>query len=228
MAIEDFQFKNLVELTDREIQLVLREIDFRDLSIALIRARKGLKDRIFSNMSSRVGTMLTEEIEAKRGALKEEVEGSRERIVKTVHKLMKKGQAGWPRSSKELVKRKPLGKDYLAMKRALKKLIQKPISDLSQIEITRMFTSFGEVARKEGILELAKFESVMKDDFISTGVRLAVDGTEPELIQDILQKWMQSLMHDHEVKFQKVIAGMLSVQSGDNPRITEQKLNVMY
>ena len=66
------------------------------------------------------------------------------------------------------------------------------------------------------------------DKFLAAGLRLAVDGTEPELVQAILGTWMSSLIHEHEVKYRKVMEGIMSIQSGDNPRIVEQKMNVLY
>ena len=55
-----------------------------------------------------------------------------------------------------------------------------------------------------------------------------MDGTEPDLIMDILETWLQSLENEYKRKHQKVIEGIMSIQSGDNPRIVEHKLSVIY
>ena len=57
-------FEDLVNLTDREIQRILREVDSKDLAVALIGGSDDLKDRIFSNVSERVGAMILEEMES--------------------------------------------------------------------------------------------------------------------------------------------------------------------
>ena len=91
-----------------------------------------------------------------------------------------------------------------------------------------MFVGLAEIARREGILALDEMVQGAGDAFLTKAVRLAVDGTEPELIQAILGTWMESLLHEQDVKFRKVLEGIMSIQSGDNPRIVEQKLNVLY
>jgi chemotaxis protein MotA len=85
-----------------------------------------------------------------------------------------------------------------------------------------------EKARKEGILALESVGQGMAEPFIKDAVQLAVDGTEPDLIIDIMKTWMNSLMHEHETKYKKVIEAIMAIQSGDNPRIIEHKLEVIF
>jgi flagellar motor switch protein FliG len=58
-----FVFDDIANLTDREIQLILREVDSKDLSTALKGATDEMKDRIFTNVSERVATMMKEEMD---------------------------------------------------------------------------------------------------------------------------------------------------------------------
>ncbi|MDP8242784.1 MAG: motility protein A [Candidatus Hinthialibacter antarcticus] len=58
---------------------------------------------------------------------------------------------------------------------------------LSPLDTVSTLVSFAERARREGILALEGSMDEIEDDFIGTGLRLAVDGVEPELIKDILQ-----------------------------------------
>ena len=58
-----FVFSDLVKLTDREIQVLLKEVDQKDLIIALKAADQDLKDRILANMSDRVRSFVEEEME---------------------------------------------------------------------------------------------------------------------------------------------------------------------
>lgn len=54
------------------------------------------------------------------------------------------------------------------------------------IDTVTLLVSFAERARREGILALENSMDEITDDFIRSGLRLAVDGVEPELIKDIL------------------------------------------
>lgn len=168
-------------------------------------------------------------------------------------------------------------------------------------ELIEKIVGFAETARREGILALEQAVQEVDDAFMGAGIRLAVDGTEPELIQTILETELSFVDERHksgagifeymgttspafgmvgtlvglvimlknlddpsaigpgmalalittfygavtanlvfipiagklkvrsaEESLQKrmIMEGIMSIQSGDNPRIVEQKLNV--
>lgn len=86
-----FVFEDLVNLTDRDIQLILREVDQNILSLALRGASDELKDRIFGNLSQRVATMLKEEMEFQGPARMSEIEEKQLEVIQTVKKLEEGG-----------------------------------------------------------------------------------------------------------------------------------------
>ena len=63
-----------------------------------------------------------------------------------------------------------------------------------------MFGGLAEIARREGILALDSMAQKRSDEFMAYGIRLAVDGTEPEFIQAILETWLTSLVREQEMK----------------------------
>jgi chemotaxis protein MotA len=54
------------------------------------------------------------------------------------------------------------------------------------VQTIKQLVEFAEQARREGILALEARAMEIEDDFLKKGIQLAVDGTEPELIKDIL------------------------------------------
>lgn len=56
----------------------------------------------------------------------------------------------------------------------------------SPMEAIRRLVEFAEKARREGILSLENVLHEVDDEFLRNGIRLAVDGVEPDLIKDIL------------------------------------------
>ncbi|HJN30407.1 MAG TPA: MotA/TolQ/ExbB proton channel family protein, partial [Candidatus Latescibacteria bacterium] len=74
-------------------------------------------------------------------------------------------------------------------------------------EIIERIVGFAETARREGILSLEAAIEEGDDPFLSTGVRLAVDGTEPGLIMDILETELQFVEERHK-QGQEIIANM--------------------
>ena len=65
-------------------------------------------------------------------------------------------------------------------------------------ELIEKIVGFAETARREGILALEQAVEEADDQFLSQGVRLAVDGTEPDLIMDILETELQFIEERHK------------------------------
>lgn len=69
---------------------------------------------------------------------------------------------------------------------------------ITPVEIIRQLVDFAEQARREGILALEAHAAEIKDDFLKKGIQLAVDGTEPDLIKDILSTEIAFTESRHE------------------------------
>lgn len=54
-------------------------------------------------------------------------------------------------------------------------------------EISAQIISMSEVARKDGLLALEEHTEGIENEMLKKGVRLVVDGTDPELVRDILE-----------------------------------------
>jgi flagellar motor switch protein FliG len=89
---EMFVFDNLIDIDDRGIQLVLREVQSESLIVALKGASEELREKIFRNMSSRAAEMLREDLESKGPVRLSEVEGEQKEILKLVRRLADEGQ----------------------------------------------------------------------------------------------------------------------------------------
>lgn len=87
-----FVFDNLMDLDDRAIQLLLREVQSESLIVALKGADPALREKIFKNMSNRAAEMLREDLEAKGPVRLSEVEAEQREILKIVRRLADEGQ----------------------------------------------------------------------------------------------------------------------------------------
>ena len=58
--------------------------------------------------------------------------------------------------------------------------------------------SYAEVARRDGILSLENVANEIEDPFVVGGIRMAVDGTDPELIKQIMESELESVAARHE------------------------------
>jgi flagellar motor switch protein FliG len=86
-----FTFEDVVKLDDRSIQMVLKEVDQKDLAIALRGVSEDVRARIFSNMSERGAELLKEEIEFQPPQRRRVIEEAQGRIVGSVRRLEEAG-----------------------------------------------------------------------------------------------------------------------------------------
>jgi len=86
-----FVFGDIVMLDDRGIQLVLREVETKDLGLALKGSNPEVAQKITANMSSRAGQMLKDDMEFMGPVRLRDVEDAQQRIVKVIRKLEESG-----------------------------------------------------------------------------------------------------------------------------------------
>ena len=66
------------------------------------------------------------------------------------------------------------------------------------VEVIRLLVRFAERARREGLLTLEAEAQRIQDPFLEKGVRLAIDGTDPEVLRDILTTEVHFLQSRHK------------------------------
>ena len=87
-----FVFDDISKLTNEEIGLLMREVDNKDITIALKSASEDLKEQMLQNVSERVRQTITEEMEFLGPMRLSEVEEVQLRIVQQVRQLEEQGQ----------------------------------------------------------------------------------------------------------------------------------------
>ena len=87
-----FTFQDLVNLSDRDIQTFLREVDTSRLSVALKGAAAAVRDKILKNMSSRAAQMLSDDIGAMGPVKLADVELAQGELVKVAFTLAEQGR----------------------------------------------------------------------------------------------------------------------------------------
>jgi len=87
-----FVFDDLILLDDRGVQRLLKEVETKDLAIAMKAASEEVKNKIFANVSERVAVLVKEEMEFMGPMRLSDVEAAQQRIVETVRRLEDEGQ----------------------------------------------------------------------------------------------------------------------------------------
>jgi len=89
---EMFVFENILDIEDRGIQLLLREVQSETLITAMKGATPELREKFFKNMSSRAADMMREDLESKGPVRLSEVEANQKEILQIVRRLADEGQ----------------------------------------------------------------------------------------------------------------------------------------
>jgi flagellar motor switch protein FliG len=98
-----FVFEDLTLLADNFIQRVLREVNSKDLALAMRGANEEANARIYKNMSKRAADMLKEEIEFMGPVRLREVEQAQQKIVSVIRKLDESGEIIISRGGEDVI-----------------------------------------------------------------------------------------------------------------------------
>lgn len=93
-SIEDlmFVFENIIDIDDRGMQALLREISTDSLVIALKGANADIKQKFINNMSKRAAEMLVEDLETKGPVKLSDVEAAQKEILAVVRRMADAGE----------------------------------------------------------------------------------------------------------------------------------------
>ncbi len=87
-----FIFDDLLKIDDRGIQALLKEVQSESLVIALKGAAPELREKVFTNMSTRAAETLREDLESRGPVRVSEVEAEQKEMLKIVRRLADEGQ----------------------------------------------------------------------------------------------------------------------------------------
>ncbi|MCD6139070.1 MAG: flagellar motor switch protein FliG [Deltaproteobacteria bacterium] len=87
-----FIFEDLVKVDDRSMREILKQVEMQQLTVALKTASEEMKEKIFSNLSERAGSMLREDMEVMGPVRLAEVEQAQQNIIKAARQLEAEGK----------------------------------------------------------------------------------------------------------------------------------------
>ena len=85
-------WEDIPQVTDRSMQEALRGIDSKKLALALVKADEIIIKKIRSNISERAAAAIDEETSLMSAPKKDDIEQSRNEVVKTLAEMNEKGQ----------------------------------------------------------------------------------------------------------------------------------------
>lgn len=98
-----FVFEDLIQLPDNFIQRVLKEVNSKDLVLAMRGANEEVNTRIYKNMSKRAAEMIKEEMEIMGPVRLKEVEKAQQKVVTIIRKLDESGEIIISRGGEDVI-----------------------------------------------------------------------------------------------------------------------------
>jgi len=96
-----FVFEDILGLDDRSLQRVLRDVDMKDVALALKGASEALREKFFKNLSKRAVEMLKEDMEYMGPVRVRDVEDAQQKIVNVIRALEEAGEIVIARGGEE-------------------------------------------------------------------------------------------------------------------------------
>lgn len=226
-AVVEADFAVLAHLRDRDAQVLLREVEQKDLVIALKGAPEAVQTKFLSHMSARVSSFIRSELELLNDLGQEEVAMVRRRILQQTAELAAKDLLNWPGSNQGVTVQgeeppfQPSGR--------LVKLVRHPLDQLTVTDLAELCQGLANQACREGILSVESLVEQVESPFLREALNLAVDGTEPELIRDLLMKRSQyGILRQLDTRGHLIIEGLLAIRAGDHPLIIRHKVDALF
>jgi flagellar motor switch protein FliG len=87
-----FMFEDIVGLSDRDVQQVLRQVDTAELALALKGVSEQVRDKITGNLSERAAQNVIEEVEILGPVRLTQVEEAQQSVIRTIRSLEERGE----------------------------------------------------------------------------------------------------------------------------------------
>ncbi len=94
------------------------------------------------------------------------------------------------------------------------------------ISLIEELIGFSDKARKQGLLSLEDDLGMVKDPFLKMGLQLIIDGTDPELVEEILERiiFFSNATTERVLEYCIMRTGVLGIQTGNNPHVLHHQL----
>ena len=223
-AVVEVDFDLLANLSDGEAQALMREIDQKDMTVALVSVSAAVQEKFLSNVSARVASFKRADIEVSQVTVGE-IEDARRRILQQTAFCVGQGVIQWPEGQK----RQEGGRkaDPFKAPRDLEEIASRPLDQLSVDDLANLWRKLAEQAQSNGILSLNDYADSITDRFLYEALQLAIDGCDAGLLRDIMETRLDyTILQRQKTRGKIVIEGTMELLAGDHPAIMHHKLAI--
>ncbi len=200
-------FAEIVANTERNnliVRSVLREIDADTLVSALLGVDQAVRDAFLRNVSRRTRAATEAELKRRAGTTaRVRTEAAQDHLRQLVRTFDERTPSELP----EGASRAPPA-----------------IRVETQRQIVESFRLLAEYVQEQGIVSLDALEATVADPFMRLGLGLVVDGWDAIDWRSVMQKRKEASLQALDARLSMIMDGLESLQSGDAPRVVEEKL----
>ena len=212
----------IASLPPRELGTLLRTADRRDVVNLLIGKDDAERARLLDSLSPRMRRWAESDLASSAEIAADDAQASRARIESTLRELTENGRSGRPAEERGTTPSDPYNFPH-----ELIELIRQPVTELSEDELGRILRALTEFVSANGLNACEEIADAAHQ-FIGEGLRLIIDGREPDLVCDLLETHTSAMLRKRRSQYSIIIEAMTSVWSGDNPRIVAYKIDTLY
>jgi len=220
------EIEDLLLIEGRALQLVLREVDQKDVVIALKGVSRTLQDHVFANMSARTVGMVKEDMDVM-GPVKQQTVGEAQgKLINVVNRLLDMGEItllDQPIMKSETPASRSQYTPTAASADPDRELAGPAVSRRNLRQLVPFFVAMASKARREGLLGVEENVEAIDDKLLQKGMQLIVDGADCGLTQNTMEVQKKALLAEYERRMDMMIAAVGAISAGDNPRIVEVK-----
>jgi hypothetical protein len=207
---------DLLRLGNRAIEVLLRDIDSRDLTVFMMNIHPDLFARIWKNLAQRRRELLKNDMAEIGEVTRENMAIVQERVLSIANKIADELTAGGLEEGETTMSE---WKDSM-----IKELAKKAAGDRTSAELVPVFVGLVKWARREGLVAMDGFaEQHISDELMQLGLRMTIDGTDVAEIQSILKAKKTTMVQAYERRLEMIIAGVEGIGTGLNPALMEEK-----
>ena len=221
--------KGLIGYTDREIQIILREVDSFDVAILLGDMPDDVRQRVLSNMSKNTSQMLMDEMSLIGRVSKKRMKEVRERVVDLIQQQGEAGAIAWPVENAKPGRPGKVAPGDQTLRRRPPEIAGKSRLGTMRLEdIKDLIVHLANLARGLGVLSMPETAEAARDPFLRQAILVVVDGFEPTLARTLLESTISATLRQEETLCQMVATWAESVGAEEPPALLERRIRMLY
>ena len=201
--MDDKQYFEDTYKNRRIMQRTLAELDHKMLALAMVGLSAKQRQFVCLNMSQRAKDLVEEEVQKRELDASEEQVRAAVEFMQDIHgKIINEMRNSSPQPPEP---------------------VEVEVRVSTKGEIIDTMVALAKLAQSHGLLAIDRIDATA-DPLLAKGLQFMVDGTDPPILESVLERTKQTMLREYDERLSMIIEGVESIQFGDQPLIIGEKL----